>query len=527
MRLRQYNAIWILMLSATLAALTGCIKNDIPYPRIQPDFLQIEAEGQTREAVIDVQNRFITLTLGEEVDIENVDITSYALSEGASIVGGDLDAPVNLKKYYIVTLRLYQDYDWVIQGVQNIERYFTVENQIGATVIDVVARRVVVTVPESQGLERVKVLTMKLGPTGSTVTPALAGATVSLEEPLEVTVSAYGRNEKWTIYGETVQSSVSTSGADAFTQVAWVYGAAVEGRDNGVEYRLKGAEDWIRVPSDWITHTGSTFSARLIHLNPETTYEARAYSGEEYGAIEEFTTGSIVQVPNSSLDHWSLSGRVWNPWGEGDEPYWDSGNKGATTLGDSNTTPTDTTSTGIGDGYAARLLTKFVGIGSIGKLAAGNIFTGSYVRTDGTNGVLSFGRPFTQRPTKLHGYWKYRCTDISHTNNEYTQLKGRPDTCAVWVALIDSPEPFEIRTNPSNRHLFDPEGSEVVAYGSIQSGESIPEYVPFEVELNYRSYSRVPRYIIIVGSASKYGDFFTGGNGSVLYLDDLQLLYDY
>lgn len=508
-------------------ALTGCIKNDIPYPRIQPDFLSIEAEGQTRDAVIDTQNRFITLTLGEDVDIENVNITSYTLSEGARIVDGGFDGPVNLKRYRIVTLKLYQEYDWVIQGVQNIERYFTVENQIGATIIDVVGRRVVVTLSENQGLKSVKVLTMKLGPEGSSSTPELAGSTINLENPVEVMVKAYGREEKWTIFGETVASSVATSGADAFTQVAWVYGAAIEGRDNGVEYRIKGAEEWIRVPADWITHTGSTFSARLVHLNPETIYEARAYSDDEYGTVCEFTTGSIMQVPNSSFDNWNLVGRVWNPWGEGQEPYWDTGNKGATTLGDSNTTPTDTTSTGIGDGYAARLLTKFVGIGTLGKLAAGNIFVGSYVRTDGTNGVLSFGRPFTQRPTKLHGYWKYRCTPISHTNNEYTHLKGVSDTCTVWVALIDSPEPIEIRTNPSNRHLFDPAGSEVVAYGAIQSGVSIPEYVPFEVELTYRSYSREPKYILIVGSASKYGDFFTGGNGSVLYLDDLELLYDY
>lgn len=522
------SAIWPFLLTLTLAAaLTGCIKNDIPYPRIQPDITAIEAEGQTRDAVIDTQNRFITLTLGEEVDIRNVDITSYTLSEGAQITAGSLDGPIDLSRYYIVTLKLYQEYDWVIQGVQNIERYFTVENQIGASVIDVTGRRVVVTLPETQGLSQVKVLTAKLGPQGCVMTPALEGSVIDLEEPLEVTVTAYGRDEKWTVYGETVASSVSTTGADAFTQVAWVYGAAIEGRDNGVEYRMKGTEEWIRVPADWITHTGSTFSARLIHLNPETTYEARAYSGEEYGVIQEFTTGAIVQVPNSSFDLWSKAGRVWNPWGEGDEPYWDTGNKGATTLGDSNSTPTDTTSTGIGDGYAARLLTKFVGIGPLGKLAAGNIFAGRYVRTDGTNGVLSFGRPFTERPTSLHGYWKYRCAPISHTNNEYTKLKGQPDTCIVWVALIDSPEPFEIRTNPNNRHLFDPEGSEVVAYGSIQSGVSIPDYVPFEVKLQYRSYSRVPRYILIVGSASKYGDYFTGGNGSVLYLDDLELMYDY
>jgi len=77
-------------------------------------------------------------------------------------------------------------------------------------------------------------------------------------------------------------------------------------------------------------------------------------------------------VPNTNLDEWWLNGKVWNPWPEGGTPYWDTGNKGATTLGPSNSTPTDDTSTGTG--WAARLETKFVGIGALGKLAAGNLF---------------------------------------------------------------------------------------------------------------------------------------------------------
>jgi len=67
----------------------------------------------------------------------------------------------------------------------------------------------------------------------------------------------------------------------------------------------------------------------------------------------------------------------------------------------------------------------------------------------------------------------------------------------------------------------------VVAYGRIQYGETIPDFIPFEFELNYRSTSRVPKYIIIVSSSSKYGDYFTGGDGSELYIDDYELLYDY
>jgi len=514
-----------LLALALPAMLCGCLKNDIPYPRIQPNFTEIEADGMLKPAEIDSASRFINMYFDETVDIGKVQITHYALSEGAVIESGDLTDPIDLSKYYIVTLRLYQDYDWIIRGVQNIERYFTVENQVGATVIDVTGRRVVVKVSAKHGLKRVKVLTMKLGPEGCIQSPWLEGQILNLTLPVEVKVFSHGKEEVWTVYGETVESTVETIRADAWTQVAWVYGAAIEGRDNGVEYCVAGTGEWVKAPEAWITHTGSTFYALLRNLNPLTRYVARAYSDSEYGEEVEFTTGSILQVPDSSLDEWSKSGKIWNPWSEGGTPYWDTGNKGATTLGESNTVPTEDTSTGTG--LAAKLETRFVGIGTIGKLAAGNIFVGRYVKTDGTNGILSFGRPFAERPTKLRGYLKYKSATVSHSSSEFSYLKGEPDTCIVWCALIDSPEPFEIRTNPSNRHLFNPEGPEVVAYGNFQSGESIPDYIPFEFNLEYTSTDRVPKYILIVASASKYGDYFTGGNGSVLYLDDLELLYDY
>ena len=67
----------------------------------------------------------------------------------------------------------------------------------------------------------------------------------------------------------------------------------------------------------------------------------------------------------------------------------------------------------------------------------------------------------------------------------------------------------------------------MIAYGKIEFGENVPTYIPFEFTLDYKATDRVPRYILITASASKYGDYFTGGNGAVLYLDDFELQYDY
>ncbi|MFG6396789.1 MAG: PCMD domain-containing protein [Muribaculaceae bacterium] len=517
--------VWVLMSVASLS-LQGCLQNNIPYPRIQPDFLTMEADGLVKPAEIDAANRMVTLTFGEEVNIKAAQITSYTITEGASFTSGNLSAPIDLSEYYICTLSLYQNYDWVIKGVQTIERYFTVENQVGATIIDVGGRRVKVNVSSNGGgLKNVKVLTMKLGPVNSIVTPALEGETIDLTRPVDVTVRAYGEECVWTIIGEEVTSNVQTVRADAWTNVAWVYGAGLDGVDNGVEYRQYGSQEWIKAPSAWVTNTGSTFYARLVSLNPETEYEARTYGGDEYGDVVRFTTGSIVQVPNSSLSDWSKNGAVWQPWGEGQTPYWDTGNKGAATLGQSNVVPTSDTSSGTGQ--AAMLQTKFVGVGIIGKIAAGSVFIGSYLRTDGTNGVLQFGREFTERPTKLRGYFNYKTAPINKASAEYQHLMGQPDTCVVWCALIDSPEPFECRTNPKDQNLFDPSASYVVAYGRMQCGQDVPQYIPFEVELQYTATNRRPTYLVVVASSSKYGDYFTGGDGAVMCVDDLELLYDY
>lgn len=506
-------------------AVAGCIKNDIPYPRIQANFTSFAVAGELKSAEIDSTDCIVTVFLPEDANIYEVKVDSFAMTPHTEVADGDLGAPLDLSSPYYVTLHMYQDYLWRIKARQDIERYFTVEGQIGTSTIDVPARRVVATVGEHVNLASLQVLSCKLGPTSSVTTPNIEGEKVNFKSPVVLSVENYGHIELWTIYLEQTISPVTTARVDAWSKVAWVYGQAQAGKKNTVQYRIKGDTEWITVPDAWLTHNGGDFHARLVGLQTSTTYEARAVSDEDFGEAIEFTTGTVEQLPNSNFDEWWLSGKVWNPWAEGGTQFWDSGNKGATTLGPSNTTPTDDTVDG--KGRAAKLETKFVGIGSIGKLAAGNIFTGSYVRTDGTNGILSFGREFKLRPTKMKGYMKYKTAPISSTTAGYTDLKGRPDTCIVWCALIDSAEPFEIRTNPNNRHLFDPDGAEVVAYGKIEAGYDIEAYIPFEFELNYKATDRVPRYIIVTASASKYGDFFTGGNGAVLYIDNFQLDYDY
>lgn len=510
-----------------MAVATGCIKNNIPYPHIKVNFTSFEVEGALQPSVIDSVANTVTVYLDEEADLTDVVVNGFTVSpstaqwpDSASFLNG-----IDLTSQITTDLVLYQEYPWTIRAIQDIERYFTVEQQVGSSVIDVPGRRVITYVSASAPINSLTVTSIKLGPRGSVMTPDLQGKKVDFTGPVEVTVTAHGRQSVWTIYVVATESTVTTDRVDAWSCVAWLYGTGEAGKDNGFEYRRADATEWTRLPQSAITTSAGSFTGRLTGLTPETAYVARAYSGSDFGAEIEFTTQGTAQMPNSNFEDWWLDGKVWDPWSEGGTQYWDTGNKGATTLGASNTYPTDDTPTGTG--RAACLETRFVGIGIIGKLAAGNIFAGRYVRTDGTNGILSFGREFNLRPTRLRGWAKYHSAPISSTTSGFDDLKGTPDKGIVWVALIDSDQPFEIRTNPSNRQLFDPDGDYVVAYGKMEWPSDVTEWTQFEITLDYKSTSRVPRYILCTASASWLGDYFTGGNGSVLTLDDFELLYDY
>lgn len=509
--------------------MNSCLNDDdIPYPRIRANILEMEVDGQSRETIIDTIAGTVTIFLNDSADISALKLKKFVVTKNATVIDTTLLCrPLDLADTMHLTLHIYQDWPWAIAARQEIVRTFSIAGQIGPAEIDPQTHTVKAYVSKKQDLSSVTVNAIKLGGATATIVPDLVGKQVDFTQPVKVEVNEFGRTITWAITVETRDAAVELTELDAWSQVVWATANVEEGRRIEFEYRVEGTETWKVVPQEWVHQEGTgTYKARIIHLEPLTEYEVRALSDDQNTPAERVRTGSIVQTPNNTFTNWWQDGKVWCPWSENGTPYWGTGNRGATTLGDSNTTPIADAASATG--YAgASLLTKFVGIGILGKLAAGNLFVGSYVRTDGTNGVLSFGREFKERPTALVATLKYNGTDISHSNSEYSSLKGQPDTCTVWMALTDANEPLEIRTKPSDRQLFDKNASDVLAYGEYFFSGSMDDYVTVTIPLDYRSTSRVPNYIMIVASASKYGDFFTGGAGSTLLVKKLELIYDY
>ncbi len=516
--------IYILLIGVITLLFPSCIKNDVPYPRIKAQILEIEAEGQVGNAVIDNANQTVTFVLADNIDPRHVHIKKLVTTEGATY-NFPADSIIDLSDDYELTLSIYQDYTWTISASLDINYTFEFNDQRMSVEWDTHNHRAVAYIDEDADLYDVHINSLILGPRDiTTYTPDPKDITDFSLGFQKVIINYYDIMEEWTLYIVPTDISVQV---DAWTNVAWLYGSGSENTVNGFEYKRADEENWTTVPTEKIDHDGGNFSTRLVGLKANTTYLCRSTSDGAPGSETSFTTGLAEPLPNGSFDDWFLEGKIWNPWIQGEPNFWDTGNKGATTLGDSNTQPTDDTESGTG--RAAQLSSKFVGFGTLGKLAAGNIYVGNYISTDGTNGILNFGKPFTQRPTYLTGYYKYLPVPINKTTNgsEYSYLIGRPDTCQIYIALGDWDAPVEIRTNPNNRKVFDINDPHIIAYAGLSSGDPIEEYTFFSLELKYRDYSRVPKYIVVVASASKYGDYFTGGDGSVLYIDNFSLEYDY
>ena len=546
---------WTYFLCSLFLLTTCVIEDDIPYPIRNGEILEFVVEGQcaapgaqSADAVIDKANRTVTLTVNDSVDVRKLKITKFVVSEEATIkpdsaacvdyanfpqkgfaslaeVSSTALTRVNFTRPVKFTLSTYQDYTWKVTVTQFVNRTVDVSNQVGNAVIDEINHNVVIYVAQEQSLANLTVNQMDLGGAYGQVEPDPTTIT-NFSQPQQFYVKQRWEEvmTKWTVFVYPTTNNNTTAKAFAMVKRATLTGAVQSGKTPVIEYKKQSATVWTTLPSSAVQVSGTTYTASLTGLTANTTYQYQVSVDGTAGEEKSFTTAEAIPLTNGSLDDWSQAAdnaRLWQPWAAGGTSFWDTGNKGATTVGDSNSMPT--TETATGSVKAAALESKYIVI----KFAAGNIFTGSYKKTDGTNGVLDFGRPFTSFPTKLRFLYKYTCQTIDKVGDDSVNyLKGRPDSCQVYIALTDWDQPLEVRTRPSERQLFDPSDSHVIAYGELIKGETVSNWTQAEITLNYRYTNRTPKYILIVASSSKYGDYFTGGTGSKLWLDECELIYD-
>ncbi len=267
---------------------------------------------------------------------------------------------------------------------------------------------------------------------------------------------------------------------------------------------------------------GGAFSAKISGLEPETEYVVKAVAGSVSGTEKSFVTESAPQIPNSGFENWCKEGKSWFPNADltAANYIWDSGNTGSNTLGEKN--PTTAEESVTIKGKAAKLASTSV----VGVFAAGNIYTGKYVKTIGIGAQLDFGIPFTARPSSLKGYYNYTPSPIDKARSQYAHLKGQNDCCNIYIILADWDKPFEINTT-DGKFLDIHNDKHIIAHGELLDDKGTGgKYREFEIKLNYRDLKRTPKYILVVAAASRYGDYFTGGTSSLLYVDEFSLSYE-
>ena len=330
--------------------------------------------------------------------------------------------------------------------------------------------------------------------------------------------------------------SLVTRAANAWSTFAMLSAsvtAKTQSFDNAgltMEWRVAGATDWNVIPYDALTiDAQDNVTTTLKGLTPNTSYEYRLrYINGDADVVCEpvaFTTEQQIALYNGGFENWWMDGKVAYANEQG-VSFWDTSNKGAASFGGSNTTETTDVNYVHSGSKAARLESKYIVI----KFAAASLYTGSFIELVGTKGAkLNWGVPFASRPTALKGYMQYEPASVNRTSSSApagAPASGEPDQCGMYCALLSEAllvDNTDMSTFPDWEN-----DSRVIAYGSLpldQNVHSNGAWKEVNIPLVYNNINKKPTHLLVVFSASKYGDYFHGGEGSVLYVDDFSLEY--
>ncbi|MFI3328370.1 MAG: PCMD domain-containing protein [Rikenellaceae bacterium] len=509
-------------------ALGSCIKNDIPYPHMELYITAVAGEGFTTQS-IDNASRTVTLEVEEQSDIQALKITEASYTEGANLsreIVGTHDMRLNLT----TSLYLYQRYDWTIVANQNIHREFKVWGQIGSERIDIDNRYIEVDVNENTvDLSNVNVTAMKLAASEITTymptIEALDGT--SFETMRQIEVTTHGRSQNWVVkLIATTASTFITADVRATSAHLIASGDLSTPATCIFKYREAGATDWIDVTPAPEDFTATEYRATVSGLKELTEYQFIADASGVESEIATHTTEQAEQLPNSGFEDWHyFNDKIWFPYlsSDGADAFWGTGNEGSATAG-YNVTTGDTSE--VAPGSAGAKSAKLNSENVLVKFAAGNIFAGRFVEVNGTNGTISVGREFVQRPSALRGFAKYNQGVVTHSAGSSVPLQiGDMDQGYIWIALGDWDSPLLIDTRDASTFFNANTDPNVIAFGELLF-DSSSDWSEFTIDLEYRDIARKPKYIAIVCTSSRYGDYFTGSSNSDMWVDDFQLLYE-
>ena len=289
-----------------------------------------------------------------------------------------------------------------------------------------------------------------------------------------------------------------------------------------IAYSANGGE-WNTV--DATLAADGNYVAEFNNFAAATNYSYKlVVDNADAGKNLSIATAAGAQLPNGDMERWHTASWVL-PYGQGDTPFWLTGNEGGNMVGATLTQSSADVRPGTAGTKSAYLKSQFASLMGIGKFAAGNLFTGTFMLS-GMDGIVTFGRDFdfTAKPKSLSFWMK---------NNEGTIDQGShasgTDIYTVMVIITDGTT-YSVNTKDESSFLKVAElGTTpgVIGYGYITGSDSRAEWTEETINITYREdmANQKPKKIVVSFTPSGYGDYFCGSTSSWMYVDDIVLNY--
>lgn len=317
--------------------------------------------------------------------------------------------------------------------------------------------------------------------------------------------------------------------------------------NHGAQYALSAkwfastdGTNYTQIPGGQVDVNGA--NATINDLTDGTHYYLKVEANNAVSEPIEFTTESIVQLPNNKMDDWFIENGKTKYWwksycGSDKNTPWGSMNLVSTSEGGSNDRDLSDSRNGMGycaasgtdrttdarSGNAALIKTVGWGQGnsaagslsSIKRASVGQLHLGSsptqFVNTSGESydGVIDYGYPFSSRPSSLSFWYKYQ----PKNSNDYGYAE-------IWLKSADGKIIAKETRNLTRADQY----TEVVMnlpYTVKQKAAKI--CVIFRSSANPDCYAINESNLTYPGFAASKD---TQTVGSQLYIDDVTLNYD-
>lgn len=364
---------------------------------------------------------------------------------------------------------------------------------------------------------------------------------------INVSVNPETHEYSYTFNVSTVPSENATLTAKAWDRLAYlkatdvVAGSGVS-LEEGLQFQYRTVASgekgtWTKV--DAVKEAEGVYTALATGLTASTEYQYQLVNKGEaaIGDVKTFETGikdTLAVLQNAGFEDWYKAGKVWyaasqSVYNAGDY-MWDSSNPGSGKYNINPTTQsTDVKHTGAS---SAKLETQYAYV----KLATASLYYGRFNGLVELSGAkIDFGQSFTSRPVTFKGWYQYKPVAINKVGGNQptnTVKEGDIDLCSIYIILAkDKHQVDNTKTNTllTKENVWNDDN--FIAYGELPANQCVDtdgQWKEFTIPLQYKEnvFGEQPKYLIIVCSSSKYGDYFTGGVGSTLYVDDFSLVYE-